>query len=110
MLYRGDRSKTRWGLLPGEHITHTGYDPSLMPAKYERNVRLLKLRLAEDENDIWAFYYLAMTYRNMGDLEHAYDWAKEALADGRLPIEQHMELRRLVEEIQRVAARRLGMA
>lgn len=80
ILYQGDRSRTRWGLIEGVHIAHTGYDPSLLEAKRARNERLLKLRIEDDPDDVYAAYYLACQFELEGRPNEAARWADYALS------------------------------
>src|SRR5579859_108524 len=63
----------------GPDMFHVGYDPSLMPGKYARNERLLKLRLDDDPTDLWAYFYLAKQYELEGRLGEAQMAAERAL-------------------------------
>lgn len=56
-FWLGDREQTVALQINGEpHINHYGYDPALWRAhdKYERNLRLLEQRIADDPTDAYA--------------------------------------------------------
>lgn len=82
VLYQGVRARTRWALLPGVHIAHTGSDPSLLAAKLARNERLLLLELADRPRNAVAMYYLACQYQQQRQDALAAAWAGRALAAG----------------------------
>lgn len=74
----------KWVLVEnGPHIKHTGHATvGVHRAKLERNVCLLHLDvLDEPENPDWP-YYLAMSYKDLGQVELADNWARRALVLG----------------------------
>lgn len=60
-------------------IYHTGYAPSLMPQKYQRNLELLNQRIENNDIDNLTYYYLSSIHNSLKNSEEAIKYALLAL-------------------------------
>jgi glycosyltransferase involved in cell wall biosynthesis len=76
-----------WRLIVGQpSIVHLGYDPTFLHdrAKVDRNLRLLRMDVADNPRDGQAHAYLAELYAQLGQMAEARRCAGRALASGLL--------------------------
>jgi tetratricopeptide (TPR) repeat protein len=74
-------------------IHHTGYrSPEINRQKWERNLRLLRLEVAENPNDVSTLFHLGMTYSLLSRPEDAVPLLEKALA----PLRPHHQEARFV--------------
>lgn len=67
----------------GPHILHHGYATrAIRVMKLQRNIRLLMLDIKDDPHDTNAMYYLAISYKDLGQEDEADNWARRALSIG----------------------------
>ena len=95
----GDPHAGRWRLITGDtSIDHFGYSysPEIMAVKVERNLRLLRMDVADNPRDGQAHAYLAELYWHLGRNREAADAARKALKTGMLRRrEQILQMRQL---------------
>lgn len=73
------------------HVVHSGSEhaPAAKQRKYERDLRLLKLELAQHPDHPFHLFNMGMTYNDMEQHEVAVDWLRKSLAVSR-PDESHV--------------------
>ena len=81
-------AELRLGFVPEDELLllHTGYTPSRLKEKSERNLKFLLRELEQTKEPQELYRYLAEAYEGMDDTAHALHYARLDIADGPRPV------------------------